>query len=56
MRERGFSLIEMLVVVAVFTVVTGAVFGLLDVAQQRYRIESEVLDAFQGADPCGCTP
>jgi prepilin-type N-terminal cleavage/methylation domain-containing protein len=49
MRERGFSLIEMLVVVAVFTIVTGAVFGLLDVAQQRYRIESEVLDAFQGA-------
>ena len=49
MRERGFSLIEMLVVVAVFTLVTGAVFGLLDVAQQRYRTESEVLDAFQGA-------
>ena len=49
MRERGFSLIEMVVVVAVFTVVTGAVFLLLDVAQQRYRTESEVLDAFQGA-------
>jgi prepilin-type N-terminal cleavage/methylation domain-containing protein len=49
MRERGFSLLEMLVVVAVFTVITGAVFGLLDVAQQRYRTESEVLDAFQGA-------
>lgn len=49
MRERGFSLLEMLVVVAVFTLVTGAVFGLLDVAQQRYRTESETLDAFQGA-------
>lgn len=50
MREqRGFSLIEILVVVAVFTIVTGAVFLLLDTAQQRYRAESELLDAFQGA-------
>jgi prepilin-type N-terminal cleavage/methylation domain-containing protein len=49
MSQRGFSLLEMLVVVAVFTVITGAVFGLLDVAQQRYRTESQVLDAFQGA-------
>lgn len=49
MRERGFSLVEILVVVLVFTVVTGAVFGLLNMAQQRYRAESELLDAFQGA-------
>ena len=48
-RERGFSLLEMLVVVLVFTIVTGAVFTLLNVAQQRYKIESELLDAFQGA-------
>lgn len=47
--QRGFSLIEILVVVAVFTIVTGAVFLLLDTAQQRYRAESERLDAFQGA-------
>lgn len=47
--QRGFSLIEMLVVVAVFTVVTGAVFALLDMAQQRYKMESEFLDTFQGA-------
>lgn len=47
--QRGFSLIEILVVVAVFTVVTGAVFGLLDMAQQRYKMESEFLDTFQSA-------
>lgn len=48
-NQRGFSLIEILVVVAVFTIVSGAVFLLLDTAQQRYRAESELLDAFQGA-------
>lgn len=49
MRERGFSLLEMLVVVAVFVFVTGAVFLLLNVAQQRYMAESQRLDAFQSA-------
>lgn len=46
--QGGFSLIELLVVVAVFTLVSGAVFALLDTAQQRYRMESEFLDTFQG--------
>lgn len=49
MRQRGFSLLEMLVVVFVFTVITGAVFGLLNVSQQRYKMESEFLDSFQSA-------
>lgn len=48
-RRRGFSLIEMLVSVAVFTVVMSAVFGLLISSQQRYQAESEHLDTFQGA-------
>lgn len=48
-RQRGFSLLEMMVVVLLFTLVTGAVFGLLNTAQQRYRAESQVLDSFQGA-------
>ena len=46
---RGFSLIEMLVSVAVFTVVMAAVFGLLISSQQRHQAETEVLDTFQGA-------
>ena len=49
MRRAGFSLLEMMVVVLVFTIISGAVFQLLDVAQQRYKMESEFLDSFQGA-------
>lgn len=48
-RQRGFSLLEMLVVVAVFSVITGAVFVLLDVSQKRYKMESEILATFQDA-------
>lgn len=48
-RERGFTLLEMMVVVLLFTLVTGAVFSLLNTAQQRYRTESQVLDSFQSA-------
>lgn len=46
---RGFSLIEMLVSVAVFTVVMSAVFGLLISSQQRYQNDSALLDTFQSA-------
>ncbi len=49
MRQRGFSLLEILVAVAIFTVISGAVFGLLNVAQQRYRMENEFMESFQGA-------
>lgn len=48
-KESGFSLIELLVAVALFTVLLGAVFGLLNVSQQRYKMESEFLDSFQTA-------
>ncbi len=46
---RGFSLIEAMVAVAIFTIVCGAVFGLLSVSQKRYQTESQVLGAFQEA-------
>ncbi len=49
MRERGFSLLEILVAVAIFTVIIGATFQLLNVAQQRYRMENEYMESFQGA-------
>lgn len=49
MRQRGFTLLELMVVVAIFTLVTGAMFALLNASQQRYRMESEALDAFQTA-------
>jgi prepilin-type N-terminal cleavage/methylation domain-containing protein len=47
--RRGFSLIEMLVVVALFTLITGVVFQMLDLTQRRHRAEADLLDSFQGA-------
>lgn len=49
MRQRGFSVLELLIVVLVFTVITGAVFGLLNVTQQRFQMEVQFLDTFQSA-------
>ncbi|HEV2488263.1 MAG TPA: prepilin-type N-terminal cleavage/methylation domain-containing protein [Candidatus Acidoferrales bacterium] len=49
-RQKGFSLIELMVVAAVFTIITGAVFTVLIVAEQRYKTESEVLNSFNGAN------
>lgn len=48
-RQSGFSLIEIMVVLFIFLIVTGAVFGLLSVAQVRYRAEQQFLDSLQGA-------
>src|SRR3970282_2778753 len=47
--QAGFSLIELMVVLVIFLIVTGAVFGLLNVAQVRYRSEQQFLDSLQGA-------
>jgi prepilin-type N-terminal cleavage/methylation domain-containing protein len=46
-EQSGFSLIEMLVAVAIVTVICGAVFSLLSSSQQQFNTESQVLDAFQ---------
>ena len=48
-RAHGFSLLELLVSTAIFITLSGAIFGLLVMAQQRYHNETEVLDAFQQA-------
>jgi prepilin-type N-terminal cleavage/methylation domain-containing protein len=48
-RQEGFSLIELLVALGIFLIVTGAAFTLLGGSQQRYRTESQVLSAFQEA-------
>lgn len=47
--ERGFSLMELMLVLAIFLVVSGAVFELLNAAQIRYRAEQQFLESFQGA-------
>jgi prepilin-type N-terminal cleavage/methylation domain-containing protein len=46
---RGFSLIEMLVSVAIFTVVMSAVMALMIGTQQRYQNESSLMDTMQAA-------
>ena len=48
-NQKGFTLIETLVALAMFLVICGAIFRLLDSSQQRYQTESQVLDSFQQA-------
>ncbi len=45
--QRGFTLLELMVAVAVFLLIAGAAFALLSLAQQRSRIESQTLDSLQ---------
>jgi prepilin-type N-terminal cleavage/methylation domain-containing protein len=48
-RQRGFSLIEMMIAAAIFILLCGAAFALLSLAQQRSQTESQVLNSFQEA-------
>ncbi|HEV2221944.1 MAG TPA: prepilin-type N-terminal cleavage/methylation domain-containing protein [Candidatus Acidoferrales bacterium] len=48
-RQKGFTLIEIMVAMAVFLVICGAMFGLMNMSQKRYQTESQVLDSFQQA-------
>jgi prepilin-type N-terminal cleavage/methylation domain-containing protein len=48
-RQLGFTLIEMLVALGIFLLITGAAFTLLSSSQQRYQTESQVLTSFQEA-------
>lgn len=48
-KQKGFSLLEIMVVLGVFLIITGMVFQLLLQAQQRYKAETEFLDSFQSA-------
>lgn len=48
-QERGFSLIELMMVLGIFLIISGAVFQLLNIAQIRYRAEQEFLESFTGA-------
>lgn len=49
MRQRGLSLLEMMIAVFVFTLIAGAAFELLNVSQKRFKMESQLLDSFQSA-------
>ncbi len=48
-RTRGFSLVELMVVLLIFMVVSSVIFGLINVAQIRYRSEQQLLDSFSSA-------
>jgi len=47
--QTGFTLLELMVSVAIFIVISGAIFGLLGSSQKQFRTESELLGAFQEA-------
>src|SRR5438132_13734296 len=48
-KQTGFTLIEMMVSVTIFIILSGAMFGLLDLSQKRNQTESQLLDTFQEA-------
>jgi prepilin-type N-terminal cleavage/methylation domain-containing protein len=49
LRQRGFSLIELLVAMGILTIVLAVVFNEIDKVQKRYRTEETKLDIFQEA-------
>ncbi len=48
-QQAGFTILELLVSVAIFIVISGAMFQLLNVTQKRSQTESRVRDTFQEA-------
>jgi prepilin-type N-terminal cleavage/methylation domain-containing protein len=45
--EQGFTILELLMAMAIFIVICAAMFGLLQLSQQRYTTESQLSGAFQ---------
>ena len=45
--QRGFTLLEMLVSMAIFLIICGAMFELLSVAQKKYSSETQLTAAYQ---------
>ena len=48
-QQTGFTLLELMVSVAIFIAISGAIFGLLGQSQKSFRTESQLLGAFQEA-------
>lgn len=47
--EKGMSLLELLIATAIFMVICAAMFGLLQISQQKYAIETQMSGTFQEA-------
>jgi prepilin-type N-terminal cleavage/methylation domain-containing protein len=45
--ERGFTILELMVATGIFLVITAAMFGLLQLSQQKYSSETQLSGAFQ---------
>ena len=45
--ERGFTILELMIATAIFLVICGAMFGLLQLSQQKYSSETQLSGAFQ---------
>jgi Tfp pilus assembly protein PilW len=45
--QAGFSLLELMLSVSLFIIISGAAFSLLNVAQKRFQTEGQVLSSFQ---------
>jgi len=48
-REWGFTLLELLVAMAIFLVICAVMFELLDVSQKKYKSETQLTAAYQDA-------
>jgi prepilin-type N-terminal cleavage/methylation domain-containing protein len=48
-RARGFSLIELMVTLAILMIVCGVAFEMLTLAMKRYQADSQLLNTFQEA-------
>jgi prepilin-type N-terminal cleavage/methylation domain-containing protein len=49
LRQTGFTLLELLIATAVFLLICGAIFGLLDLSQKNYGRETQISSSFQEA-------
>src|SRR5438270_11795051 len=47
--EKGFSLIELMIVILLLSVIMGSVFSQIDLVQKRFRTEQNRLDILQTA-------
>ncbi|HUL33714.1 MAG TPA: prepilin-type N-terminal cleavage/methylation domain-containing protein [Candidatus Eisenbacteria bacterium] len=48
-QQHGFSILELLVATAIFLVICGAMFELLELSQKKYSSETQLTGAFQEA-------